>query len=122
MQENMFSCIPGDGPMTNKRKVRIPAPKRVPNRLAGEIKQNEIRADFLASTTVQPNIKDAVTVRAYSKAFGELDLTALCNELVRQAQVAVDGDLTRAEAMLAAQAHTLDAIFNTLASNASDGG
>ena len=108
--------------MTNKRKLRIPAPKRVPNRLAGAIKQNQIRADFLASTTVQPNIKDAVTVRAYSKAFGELDLTALCNELVRQAQVAVDGDLTRAEAMLAAQAHRLDAIFNTLAINASDEG
>ncbi|HKH21533.1 MAG TPA: hypothetical protein VKB53_11740 [Gammaproteobacteria bacterium] len=100
--------------MTNKRKVRIPAPKRDPNRLAGEIKQNEIHADALAGTSLQPTINGPVTVRAYSKAFGELDLTALSNELVRQAQVAVEGDLTRAEAMLIAQAHTLDAIFNTL--------
>lgn len=33
-----------------------------------------------------------------------------------------DGDLTGAEAMLIAQAHTLDAIFNTMAINVSDGG
>jgi hypothetical protein len=101
--------------MTNKGKAKIPAPKRDSSRLAGEIKQNQIRAEASARTSLQPTVKAAVTIQEYSKAYGELDLTGLLNELSNQVQVAQGGDLVRAETMLIAQAHTLDAIFNNLA-------
>ena len=41
-----------------------------------------------------------------------------CRRLTEQTKVAIDGDLNRGEAMLTAQAHTLDAIFNCLAQRA----
>lgn len=72
----------------------------------------------LARLSLEPNIKGAVTVQQYSKAYGELDLTGLSDELVTQAQVVVDGDLARAEAILMIQAHALDAIYNNLAQRA----
>jgi hypothetical protein len=56
-----------------------------------------------------------VTTHTFSKQFGELDLSALVDELAVQAKSVNNGDLQRAEAMLIAQAHTLDAIFNSLA-------
>jgi hypothetical protein len=108
--------------MTHKRKVRIPAPQRGPNRRAGENKPNETHAEARARTSLQPTVKAAVTIKEYSKAYGELNLTGLLNELSNQVQVAQGGGLVRAEMMLIAQAHTLDAIFNNLAIKASDGG
>ena len=45
-------------------------------------------------------------------------MTALSAELTRQACAVQTGDLSRAEEMLTAQAHTLDAIFNQLAARA----
>jgi hypothetical protein len=47
-----------------------------------------------------------------------LDLPTLVDCLSEQAKGISSGDTTRAEAMLTAQAHTLDAIFNTLARRA----
>lgn len=62
-----------------------------------------------------PNVRASVTVEAFSKTFGENDLTALVAELRTQGAHIHSGDLRRAESILAAQAHTLDAIFNELA-------
>lgn len=72
----------------------------------------------LAQPSLEPNIKGAVTVQQYSRAYGELDLTGLSYELVRQAQAVVDGDLTRAEGMPMIQAQSLDAIYKNLAQRA----
>ncbi len=72
----------------------------------------------LAKTALRPSVRAGVTARAYSKQFGELDLTCLVDELATQAKAVNDGDLKRAEAMLIAQAHTLEAIFHELARRA----
>ncbi|MGB5830963.1 MAG: hypothetical protein WBG92_03110 [Thiohalocapsa sp.] len=60
----------------------------------------------------------AVTIKEYDKSFGDLDLAGLVDSLTEQTRASSDGDLKRAEAMLTAQAHTLDAIFNNLAQRA----
>lgn len=56
----------------------------------------------------------AVTLKSCNQAPGELDVLALAEALTEQTSAVIGGDLSRAEAMLAAQAHTLDAIYNTL--------
>ena len=60
----------------------------------------------------------AVVITDYDKAYGNLDLMALVDALSEQTSAVDKGDLKRAEAMLTAQAHTLDAIFNNLARRA----
>jgi hypothetical protein len=72
----------------------------------------------LARTALRPSINAAVTIKEYSRKYGELDLTSLVNELSGLAKLANQGDLGRAEATLMIQAHTLDAIFNNLAQRA----
>jgi hypothetical protein len=47
-----------------------------------------------------------------------LDLTALSNELVNQAQAVQHADLARGKAMLMVQVHSLGAIYNNLAQRA----
>jgi len=67
----------------------------------------------MAQTFLQPAVGAAYIVRGYTG--DELDLDAVVAELTTQAQATCGGDLSRAEAMLIAQAHALDAIFTKLA-------
>ncbi len=73
------------------------------------------RATLLARTALRPSVRAVVTTQTFSKQFGELDLNALVDQLASQAKAVTDGDLERPEAMLVAQAHTLEAIFHELA-------
>jgi len=100
------------------------ASKRKP---AKKLKSNEIGAtghsdeDFeikKARTVLRPTVQAASTVKEYGKVFGELDLTSLIVCLGEQTKECIDGDMSRAEEMLTTQAHTLDAIFNNLATRA----
>jgi hypothetical protein len=100
------------------KKKRTPAKKRDPNALNVEAKRGEDEAVALARTAIRPTVQAAITLKEYSKKFGDLDLSGLIDELGDQTQAATDGDLGRAEAMLITQAHTLDAIFNNLAQRA----
>lgn len=75
---------------------------------------DETKARALAKAALRPSVRGAVTVREFSKSYGDIELTALVDELAAQAKAVNDGDLARAEAMLAVQAHTLDALFNHL--------
>lgn len=104
--------------MARKSKPKATTVKRDPNTLMAEAKPNEEQAVSLARTTLRPSIKGAVTIKEYSKKYGELDLMGLVGELSDQAKAANDGNLERAEGMLMVQAHTLDAIFNNLAQRA----
>ena len=81
---------------------------------------DEDEAVALARTVLRPTVQAAVTLREYGKGFGskDLDISGLIDALTAQTNASVDGDLGRAEAMLTAQAHTLDAIFNNLARRA----
>ncbi len=67
---------------------------------------------------LRPTVQAAVTLKEYDKSFGALNLNGLIAALSEQTRASNDGDLSRAEAMLTTQAHTLDAIFNNLASRA----
>ena len=75
-------------------------------------------ATVLGRTVLRPTVQAAVTLMEYDKSFGDLDLIGLIATLTEQTKASNDGDLTRAEAMLTTQAHTLDAIFNNLATRA----
>jgi hypothetical protein len=68
-----------------------------------------------AATVLRPSLNAAATIHHVSKSdFGELDLESLFNSLSDQVEQVNQGNLERLEALLVAQAHTLDAIFNSL--------
>lgn len=76
-----------------------------------------------AESYLRPNVQAAATIREYNTGRSDDDTTgpdinALVAELTKQCGAVKDGDLARGEAMLIAQAHTLDAIFGNLARRA----
>ena len=101
--------------MATKRK---PAKKRDPNQITANGKPDEDQAVAIARTVLRPTVQAAVTLKEYGKSYGDLDLGGLIDSLSELTRATSDGDLKRAEAMLTAQAHTLDAIFNNLARRA----
>lgn len=101
--------------MANKRKS---AKKRDPNQINAAGRPDEDQAVAIARTALRPTVQAAVTLKEYGKSYGDLDLSGLIDSLLEETRASNDGDLTRAEAMLTAQAHTLDAIFNNLAKRA----
>ncbi len=101
--------------MASKRK---PTKKHGPNQIAVGGKSDEEEAVAIARSVLRPTIQAAVTLREYGKNWGDLDLPGLIDALTAQTKAASDGDLSRGEAMLTAQAHILDAVFNKLAQRA----
>ena len=101
--------------MATKRK---PTKKCDPNQITAAGKPDEDQAVAIARTVLRPTVQAAVTLKEYGKFCGDLDLAGLIESLTEQTRASSDGDLKRAEAMLTAQAHTLDAIFNNLARRA----
>jgi len=81
-------------------------------------KPDENEAACIARAVLYPTMQAAVTLKKYSNAYGELDLFELFKSLTELTRASNNGDLKRGEAMLTAQAHTLDAIFNNLAQRA----
>lgn len=79
----------------------------------------ESSAEAMAHASLRPTVQAALTLRNYNSAFGELSISTLVEDLGVQCQLASRGNLARAEAMLVAQAHSLDAIFHKLARKAS---
>ena len=103
--------------MVSKRK---PTKKRDPNQITATGKPGEDQADAIARTVLRPTVQAAATLQEFGKSFGDLDVTALVNSLTEQTEAASNNDLGRGEAMLVAQAHTLDAIFHVMARRASN--
>ncbi len=97
--------------MAGKRK---PAKKRDPKQITVAGSPNEDKAVTLARTVLRPTVQAAVTLKEYGKSYGDLELLGLVDALTVQTKAVTDGDLGRGEAMLAVQAHTLDAVFNNL--------
>lgn len=104
---------------TKKTSAPKPKPKKEnPKALEGVQQPTESRADALAHASLLPTVQAALTLMDYNKGFGELSVTTLVDDLGKQCELATGGDLKRAEAILTAQAHTLDALFHTLARRA----
>lgn len=93
--------------MTDK-KISEPSP----NRGGREV------AEANARKLLQPEVKSVIAIKEFSQCGDDLDLVALHKELSRQVDQMRSGDLGKAEAMLYAQAQTLDAIFLNLATRA----
>ena len=72
----------------------------------------------VARVSISPVMRAAATLKAYECNFHDVELADLVSVLDEQVDKSKDGDSERAETMLTAQAHTLDAIFNTLARKA----
>jgi len=79
---------------------------------------NEDQAVAIARAALRPTVQAAFTLRECGRLYGNVELSGLVNALSEQTRASGDGDLKRAEAMLTAQAHTLDAIYNSLARKA----
>lgn len=106
--------------MSAKKKAE-PAPepsKNDPNALTVSRQGAETSAEALAHAALHPTIQAALTLKHYNKGFGVLSLDTLMGDLKAECEAASSGNLKRAEGILIAQAHTLDAIFNNLARRA----
>jgi len=88
------------------------AKKKLTAKAAIEPKTDEEIAILLTS----PSVQAARTMQRWQGAGAEIN--ALVEVLSSQIDKVYDGDMRRPEAMLLAQAHTLDELFNTLARRA----
>jgi hypothetical protein len=88
------------------------------NTLKLEARAGDDTKVLLARNVLRPSVRAGVTTQSFSKVFGELDLNSLIEELAAQVKLTAVGDLGREEAMLVAQAHSLEAIFHELARRA----
>lgn len=80
---------------------------------------DESVSEALNRGILDPNVSAAITIRAFGKKFGKgITLKGLIPAVLEQSETVQAGDLDRTEAMLIAQAHSLDAIFNELAQRA----
>lgn len=75
----------------------------------------EERAKSLAVLSLAPAYTAAAVVEAFAGAYGQVDALAVADELSRQCKAVHGNDLRRLEAMLTAQAHSLDVMFTSLA-------
>jgi hypothetical protein len=78
--------------------------------------KGEDRDKAMARHFMRPSLQNAVTIRnVMEKACGhKLDLTSVMDELAAQCANVSKGNMGRPEAVLTAQIHTLDALFNHL--------
>ena len=80
------------------------------------------KMEAMAKLALDPTVAGAVVVGEFTKGFGEQDIAALIEVLNTSISAVQAGDLTKAEAMLYAQAHALQGIFMGLAHRASQEG
>jgi hypothetical protein len=78
-----------------------------------EGKAGETVAEAMACLCLDPAMSAAPTIRQIT-GNTNIELHGLVNELQAQVQAVNAGDMSRAEGMLVAQAHTLDGIFHAL--------
>jgi len=79
---------------------------------------DETHAQSMARHTLTPEMQAGITLTLLNGDRPDIDTRSLIDELSLHGRVVAGGDLTRGESMLAAQAHTLDALFHALAERA----
>lgn len=78
---------------------------------------NESPEQAKARASLSPENLSAATM-TLCQTVGEVPVTEMARELKRQTAAMTNGDMTRAESMLLAQAHTLDSLFASLTTRA----
>jgi hypothetical protein len=77
------------------------------------------KADAIAQYVLLPEVQAGLTIKNFERGpMTGASLNQLVERLAEQSALSNKGDLTRAESLLTAQAHTLDAIFHDLARRA----
>ena len=107
-------------PMLPTTTVPKPATER-PDPAVLQLKGDGIRTSHrvIADGAIQPEVLAAGTIARFSSdTFHEVGITDRMEALEAQVRAVQGGDMKRAEAMLVAQAHSLDAIFNEMARRA----
>jgi hypothetical protein len=103
--------------MTSKRKAN--ANLTDSNQIQFLQAKDESESETFNRNAIVPSVGAAITIKAFTKKFGDgVTYKGLIPAIEDQVKDAQTGDLNRTEAMLIAQAHTLDAIFNELAQRA----
>ena len=97
-------------------ELRMPGAEK-PEKWTFRGRQNEEPDEAMARMRTSPAYNAAEVVYAFNGTPNDT-LRGMVNELDRQAKAVNGGDLSQMEAMLTAQAHTLDAIFTRLAKRA----
>ena len=100
--------------MSRRKKAAKPDPSAI------TVEQDEDQevAEDLAYAVLRPSFQAILSLREYTSEFGDVSLEGMIKGLQEQIDATERGDLGCGEAMLTAQAHTLDAIFNNLARKA----
>lgn len=105
-------------PTATKGKPRAPNPD--PDSVKIYANPGDDPAELTARAYLNPRLGSACIIRAYTRREDGSGpaIDALVAELSKQVGVVLEGDLARAEELLTAQAHSLDAIFGVLAQRA----
>lgn len=98
--------------MTRKKKPHVTPPKN-PAALTVRMTEDDDPATVHAHVVSQPEVRSASVIQSLEG--DSLDLDALVVEMQHQVADVHKGSMERSEAMLIAQAHTLDALFANLA-------
>ena len=102
-----------------KSTKKPPEPAGKSSSLVNRLKPKQTPDEASAEMMVEGLGMNAITAVAYSKTFGELDLTECMAALITETRRVQGGLMAGPEAMLAAQAVTLNAMFTQLAYHAS---
>ena len=86
--------------------------------LTSEAQEDEEASRSPALHVLRPNLNSTATISSFQPLVPHSDLPAMLDELDAQTSAIWSGNLNRPEEMLSAQAHTLDAMFNTLGQKA----
>lgn len=105
------------------KKAALPAiPEDVragnPHTLQFKKRDDETEAAALSRAVASPNVNAGMTMLQFHPLKTGASVTDLVEQIGKHAKTVRDGDMDRPEAMLVAQAHTLDTIFNSLAQRA----
>lgn len=90
------------------------SPAKNANAINVKCTDKEKQEDVFAKVFLSPEILAASTIKAQYPKHEQININALITELSSQSEKIKNNDLGRAETMLIAQAHTLDALFAEL--------
>lgn len=100
-------------------KATGPTPATAPGAvLTVHATNDETESQTYARLSMMPTFLAATAIERFTKVGEGIPLADLIGELGKQVEAVQGGNLARAESLLVSQAHTLDAIFNQLASRA----
>jgi hypothetical protein len=104
--------------MPTRTKAKPPALPNPDDVLRMNVPPGEREGTALARLAIRPSVSAAQTIKQAARPGFDLGLQSVIDALREQTDALTKGDLSRFEAMLATQAHTLDALGNYLARRA----